>query len=148
MGVPWVIHACNPAGDMSLSAGSRLGPYQILSLIGVGGMGEVYKARDTRLDRPSRSSCSMPSSRNGPTVARDSKRKRAPSPAQPSAHLHALRRRGSGRRAFLVMEYLEGETLDDRLTRGPLPPNEVLRYALEIAGALDHAHRDTSSIAM
>jgi serine/threonine protein kinase len=131
------------AGDMSLTAGSRLGPYEILSLIGVGGMSEVYAARDTRLDRPVAIKLL-----HAEFAERPDRRARFETEARAISslnHPHICTLFDVGDqdgRAFLVMEYLEGETLDDRLTRGPLPLNDVLRYALEIAGALDHAHRE------
>ncbi len=128
---------------MSLPAGSRLGPYEVLSLIGVGGMGEVYAARDTRLDRPVAIKLL-----HAEFAERSDRRARFETEARAISslnHPHICTLFDVGDqdgRAFLVMEYLEGETLDDRLTRGPLPLNEVLRHALEIAGALDHAHRE------
>jgi serine/threonine protein kinase len=131
-----------PAGDMTVSAGSRLGPYEIRSLIGVGGMGEVYAARDTRLDRPVAIKLL-----HAEFAERQDRRARFETEARAISslnHPHICTLFDVGDqdgRAFLVMEYLEGETLDDRLTRGPLPMDEVLRYAQEIAGALDHAHR-------
>jgi serine/threonine protein kinase/Tol biopolymer transport system component len=130
------------AGDMSLPTGSRLGPYEILSLIGVGGMGEVYAARDTRLDRPVAIKLL-----HAEFAERPDRRARFETEARAISslnHPHICTLFDVGDqdgRAFLVMEYLEGETLDDRLTRGPMPPNDVLRCALEIARALDHAHR-------
>jgi Tol biopolymer transport system component len=128
---------------MTLTAGARLGPYEILSLAGAGGMGEIYKARDTRLDRLVAIKLLPPD-----LAARADRRARFEAEARAISalshpHICALFDVGEDEdRTFLVMEYLEGETLDDRLTRGPLPPGDVLRYAMEIADALDHAHRN------
>jgi Tol biopolymer transport system component len=127
---------------MTVSAGSRLGPYEIRSLIGVGGMGEVYAARDTRLDRPVAIKLL-----HAEFAERQDRRARFETEARAISslnHPHICTLFDIGDqdgRAFLVMEFLEGETLDDRLTHGPLPLDDVLRYALEIAGALDHAHQ-------
>ena len=127
---------------MAVSAGARLGPYQILSLIGTGGMGEVYKARDTRLDR-----LVAIKVLNADGAERPDRRARFETEARAVSalshpHICSLFDVGDHEgRAYLVMEYLEGETLDDRLTRGPLPAADVLRYGAEIADALDHAHR-------
>jgi serine/threonine protein kinase/Tol biopolymer transport system component len=119
-----------------LDRGSRLGPYEIISLLGAGGMGEVYLARDTRLDR---------------TVAikicgvrfteRFEREARAISSLN---HQHICALYDIGREdsvEFLVMEYLEGESLEARLRRGPLPIEEALRIAIQISSALDAAHR-------
>ena len=105
-------------------------------------MGEVYAARDTRLDRPVAIKLL-----HAEFAERQDRRARFETEARAISslnHPHICTLFDIGDqdgRAFLVMEFLEGETLDDRLTRGPLPMDEVLRYALEIAGALDHAHR-------
>src|SRR6185436_1522920 len=127
---------------MTLPAGARLGPYEILSLIGAGGMGEVYKARDTRLARVVALKLLSPE-----VAARPDRRARFETEARAISslsHPHICTLFDVGEqdgRPFLVMEHLDGETLDDRLAAGALPPNVVMRYASEIAGALDHAHR-------
>jgi eukaryotic-like serine/threonine-protein kinase len=126
---------------MTLAAGTRLGPYEILSLIGAGGMGEVYKARDTRLERQVAIKLLHPEFATRPDRrARFEMEARAIS-ALGHPHICTLFDVGEqDGRAFLVMELLEGETLDDRLTRGSLPAADLLRYATEIASALAHAH--------
>src|SRR5262245_7854838 len=127
---------------MTLTPGAQVGPYEVLSLLGIGGMGEVYKARDTRLGR------TVAIKLLHPDVAdRADRRARFESEARAISslsHPHICALFDVGRqddRALLVMEYLEGETLEDRLTRGPLAPDEVLRHAVELADALDHAQR-------
>jgi Tol biopolymer transport system component len=125
-----------------LGVGECLGAYQIQSLVGAGGMGEVYKARDTRLDRTVAIKV-LP-----PHLAADRDRyQRFEREARAVAsldhpHICALYDVGEheGLR-FLVMQYLEGETLAARLSKGPLPLDQAMRYAIEIADALDHAHR-------
>src|SRR5919198_605797 len=126
---------------MPLSAGARLGPYEIQSVIGAGGMGEVYKARDTRLDRIVAIKV-LPES-----LAADPQfRARFDSEARTISqldhpHICALYDVGEqDRTSFLVMQYLEGETLASRLEKGPLPLNEALALATQIASALDCAH--------
>src|SRR6202051_183080 len=127
---------------MPLSAGTKLGPYEILSAIGAGGMGEVYKARDTRLDR-------IVAIKVLPThlADRSELRERFEREARTIASLNhpgicTLHDIGQQDGAdYLVMEYLEGETLAQRLLKGRLPLEEVLQYAIEIADALDKAHR-------
>ena len=141
LGIPWGFHASRRS--MTLSAGARLGPYEILSLIGVGGMGEVYTARDTRLDRAVAVKVLL-----NDLVDRPDRRRRFETEARAISslhHPHICTLFDVGEQdgiAFFVMEYLEGETLDDRLTRGPLPAKEMLAYASQIADALDHAHRE------
>src|SRR5687768_1342275 len=125
---------------MTLAAGTRLGPYEVESAIGAGGMGEVYKARDTRLDRTVAIKV-LPRhlSSSAELRTRFEREARAISSLQ-HPHicvLHDVGRDESSGTDFLVMEYLEGETLAKRLTRGPLPPDLVLRIAVEIAEALD-----------
>ena len=127
---------------MSLAAGTRLGPYEILAPIGAGGMGEVYKARDTRLDRSVAVKVLPEHLSADPDLrARFEREARAVSSL---SHPHICTLHDVGRQDgvdYLVMEHLEGESLDARLERGPLPAAEVLRYAVEIADALDKAHR-------
>ena len=125
-----------------VQAGDRLGVYEIQSLVGAGGMGEVYKARDTRLDR-------TVAIKVLPThLAADRDRyQRFEREASAVAnldhpHIGALYDVGQDDGLhFLVMQYLEGETLASRLAKGALPLDQVLCYAIDIADALDHAHR-------
>jgi len=142
------------SNQMTFSPGDRLGAYEIVSIIGAGGMGEVYKARDTRLERivaikvlpPHRADDSqfldlfvreakIASALNHPNICAlydigefvpTSEPGRVPDSA-----IH-----------YLVLEYLEGETLAARIDRGPLPVSEALKIAIEIVGALDRAHRE------
>ncbi len=127
---------------MTLASGSRLGPYEILSPIGAGGMGEVYKARDTRLERTVAVKV-LPSDTASSPEARQRFEREAKTISQLShPHICALYDVGrEGETEYLVMELLEGETLADRLVRGPLPVDQTLRYGTEIADALDKAHR-------
>jgi Tol biopolymer transport system component/predicted Ser/Thr protein kinase len=127
---------------MTVSAGTRLGPYEILAPIGAGGMGEVYKARDTRLDRTVAIKV-LPShlSENVEFKQRFEREAKAIS-ALSHPHICALYDVGNADGVeYLVMEYLEGETLADRLTKGALPPDQALRVGIEIADALDRAHK-------
>lgn len=127
---------------MNLPAGTKLGPYEVLSLLGAGGMGEVYRARDTRLDR----TVAVKILRSGLTTTSDL-RARFEREARAISHLThpnicALYDVGNQDGAeYLVMEYVEGETLADKIARGPLPLSLVLRYGAQIAEALHHAHR-------
>ncbi len=127
---------------MALEPGTRLGPYEILSPLGAGGMGEVYRARDSRLDR-SVAIKVLPShlSENSEVRARFEREARAVSQlAHPNiCVLHDVGREGSI--DYIVMEHLEGETLAQRLSRGPLPTDELLTIGGQIADALDKAHR-------
>src|ERR1700726_4646947 len=122
--------------------GRRLGPYEILTAIGAGGMGEVYKARDTRLDRIVAIKV-LPSH----LADRAELRERFDLEAKTIAslnHPHICPLYDTGHQDgidYLVMEYLEGETLAQRLLKGALPIQQVLQYAIEIADALDKAHR-------
>jgi eukaryotic-like serine/threonine-protein kinase len=127
---------------MSLASGVRLGPYEILGFIGAGGMGEVYKARDTRLDRAVAIKI-LPSDLSGDVDRRLRFEREAKSIAGLS-HPHICTLHDVGDHAgslFLVMEYLEGATLAHRFERGPLPIEQVLTIAIEIADALSAAHR-------
>lgn len=122
--------------------GRQLGPYQILGLLGAGGMGEVYRARDTRLNR-SVAIKVLPRHLSERTELRERFEREARAIASLShPHICALHDIGSQEGlSFLVMEYLEGETLGQRMKKGPLPVPDVLRLATQIAGALDQAHR-------
>src|SRR3990170_6075317 len=128
---------------MALTPGTRLGPHEILSMIGAGGMGEVYKARDTRLERIVAIKVLPAHPADKPDL-----RERFEREARTIANLnhpHICVLHDIGRQDgidFLVMEYLDGETLATRLMKGPLPLQQVLQYAIEIADALDKAHRN------
>ncbi|HYO76345.1 MAG TPA: protein kinase [Thermoanaerobaculia bacterium] len=125
-----------------LGPGKRLGPYEIVSRIGAGGMGEVFKARDTRLDRSvAVKVLSAEFARNADVKLRFEREAKTISQfAHP--HICTLYDVGSDDGVdYLVMEYLEGETLAERLERGPLPIEQVLRYGIEIADALGRAHK-------
>ncbi|MGH9520429.1 MAG: serine/threonine-protein kinase, partial [Terriglobales bacterium] len=123
-----------------LTRGTRLGPYEIVSALGEGGMGEVYRARDTRLDRTVALKVLASKLDATPELhARFEREARAIAALQhPNiCVLHDLGREGAI--SFLVMEYLEGETLATRLRRGPLPLPEVVALGTQIAAALDRA---------
>jgi eukaryotic-like serine/threonine-protein kinase len=127
---------------MALAAGTKLGPYEIQSLLGAGGMGEVYRARDTRLDRTVAIKILPPGLADTPEVRQRFEREARSVSSLNHAHICALYDVGNQDGIeYLVMEYIEGETLAKRLENGPLPNNELLRYAIEIADALDRAHR-------
>ncbi len=127
---------------MGLESGKRLGPYEIQSPLGAGGMGEVYRARDTRLDRlvavkilPLRlsqdSNFRQRFEREARTIS---------SLSHPNiCTLFDVGREGD--LDFLVLEYLEGETLSKRLERGPLLTDQLLRIGIEVSDALEKAHR-------
>ena len=128
---------------MALTSGTKLGPYEILSPLGAGGMGEVYRARDTRLGRDVAIKV-LPShlSSNPDLKARFEREARAIS-ALSHPHICHLYDVGSQDGTdFLVMEYLEGETLADRLQRGPLPLRQALDAGVQIAEALEKAHKN------
>src|ERR1700693_5793784 len=127
---------------MSLNAGTRLGPYEILSAIGAGGMGEVYKARDTRLDRTVAIKV-LPTHLAGRAELRERFEREAKTIARLN-HPHICALYDIGQQDgidYLVMEYLEGETLAQRLQKGALPMEQALQFAIEISDALDKAHR-------
>ncbi len=127
---------------MTLSAGTRLGPYEILAPLGAGGMGEVYKARDTRLERTVAVKVLPQHMSSSPEVRQRFEREAKTISQLSHPHICALHDVGrEGETEYLVMEYLEGETLSDRLAKGALPLDQTLRYGQEIADALDKAHR-------
>ncbi|MGA7686602.1 MAG: serine/threonine-protein kinase, partial [Terriglobales bacterium] len=127
---------------MALTSGTKLGPYEIQSPLGAGGMGEVYLARDTRLDRtvaikilPSHLSSNLEAKQRFEREARAISSLNHPN----ICTLHDVGHQDGA--DFLVMEYLEGETLAERLLKGPLPPEQVLRYGIEICDGLEKAHK-------
>jgi Tol biopolymer transport system component len=127
---------------VSLETGSRLGPYEIVTLLGAGGMGEVYKARDTRLDRTVAIKV-LSAALVGDPEFRDRFEREARTISQ-ITHPHICVLHDVGRHEdtdFLVMEFLEGDSLAARLERGPLKVEEALRTAIQIARALHAAHR-------
>jgi serine/threonine protein kinase len=127
---------------MPLSPGKKLGPYEIVSARGAGGMGEVYRARDTRLDRI----VAIKILRTELSVTDDRRRRfeREARVVSSLNHPHICALYDIGHHDgvdFLVMQYLEGETLAERLKRGALPYKEALRVAIDITEALESAHR-------
>src|SRR5262245_56447556 len=127
---------------MPLSGGTRLGPYEIVAPLGAGGMGEVYRAKDTRLDRTvAIKILSSHLSSSTDYKQRFERESRAISKLS-HPHICALHDVGSqDGTEYLVMEFLEGETLAQRLGKGSLPTDLILRYGIQIADALDKAHR-------
>jgi len=127
---------------MTLTAGTRLGPYELLAPIGAGGMGEVYRARDTRLERTVAIKV-LPSHLSSSPEVRQRFEREAKTISQLShPHICALYDVGrEGEVEYLVMEYLEGQTLAERLAKGPLSLEQTLRFGVQIADALDKAHR-------
>jgi serine/threonine protein kinase/Tol biopolymer transport system component len=126
-----------------IAAGMRLGPYEILSALGAGGMGEVYRARDTRLDRIVAIKV-LPDHLAANTELRQRFEREARAVSSLNhPHICTLHDIGSQDGLdFLVMELIEGESLADRLLKGPLPTDQVLRYAVQISDALAKAHRN------
>src|SRR5579863_2697230 len=127
---------------MALTSGTRLGPFEILSVLGAGGMGEVYRARDTRLGRDVAIKI-LPTSICSDPVARQRFEREAKSiSALNHPNICVLHDVGCHEGLdYLVMECVEGETLAARLQKGPLPFSELLKTGIEIANALASAHR-------
>ena len=127
---------------MSLTAGARLGPYEVVALLGSGGMGEVYKARDTRLGRDVAIKVLPPGLATDPDRRRRFEHEARAVAALDHPHICALYDVGSQDTVeFLVMAYLDGETLAARLRRGPLPLAQALELGAQVADALAAAHR-------
>src|ERR1039458_1745221 len=127
---------------MALSSGTRFGPYEILSPIGAGGMGEVYRAKDTRLDRTVAIKVLPSHLSSNPELKQRMEREAKAISALQHANICTLHDIGTQDGTdFLVMEYLEGQTLAERLAKGPLPLEQVLKIATEIAQALEKAHQ-------
>ncbi|HSC27442.1 MAG TPA: protein kinase [Vicinamibacterales bacterium] len=127
---------------MALTPGTRLGPYEIRAPLGSGGMGEVYRATDTRLHRPLAIKVLPAEAASHPDRRRRFEQEARAVGSLNHPHICDLydvgRERGID---FLVLEYLDAPTLSERLLTGPLPFDQALRHAIEIADALDHAHR-------
>jgi eukaryotic-like serine/threonine-protein kinase len=127
---------------MALASGTRLGPYEILAPLGAGGMGEVYKARDTRLDRTVAIKILPSIIASDPAYRARFEREAKAVAALSHPHICPLFDVGHQNGTdFLVMEFLEGETLAARLRRGRLSIDQAIRCAIEMADALDKAHR-------
>jgi eukaryotic-like serine/threonine-protein kinase len=127
---------------MPLTNGTKLGPYEIVAPLGAGGMGEVYRARDTRLDRTVAIKVLPQHLAETPEARQRFEREARAVSTLNHPHICTLHDVGSqDGTEFLVMEYLEGETLAARLEKGPLPFEHVLNLGMEIADALDKAHR-------
>src|SRR5260370_39184348 len=127
---------------MPLSSGTRLGPYEILAPLGAGGMGEVYRARDTRLDRTVAIKILPAHLSLDPVRKQRFEREAKTISSLNHPNICTLHDIGSQNGvAYLVMECVEGETLAKRLEQGPLPLEQVLKFGAQIADALDKAHR-------
>jgi eukaryotic-like serine/threonine-protein kinase len=128
---------------MALTSGTKLGPYEIIAPLGAGGMGEVYQARDTRLDRAVAIKI-LPTHLSDDPMRRQRFEREAKAVSRLN-HPHICTLYDIGRQDdidFIVMEYVEGVTLVARLEKGPLPTAEVLEYGIQLASALDKAHRN------
>ena len=127
---------------MPLSPLTRLGPYEVVSSAGAGGMGEVYRALDTRLGRHVAIKVLPASTASSPEYRQRLEREARAVSSLSHPNICALYDVGHQDGIdFLVMEFLEGETLADRLARGPLPLDQALKTGIEIADALQGAHR-------
>ena len=127
---------------MGIASGTKLGPYEIQSPLGAGGMGEVYRARDTRLERMVAVKV-LPANLSSDPSLRQRLEREAKAVSKLS-HPHICTLHDIGHQDgvdFLVMELVEGETLEHRLTKGPLPPEQTIRFAAQIADALAKAHK-------
>jgi serine/threonine protein kinase len=126
---------------MALAAGTKLGPYEIQSPLGAGGMGEVYRAKDTRLDRTvAIKILATQFSQDSDAKQRFDREARAISSL---SHPNICQLYDVGSQdgiSYIVMECLQGETLADRLEKGPLPLQEILRYGIEICEGLGEQH--------
>ena len=127
---------------MLLTPGARLGPFEVVGLIGAGGMGEVYRARDTRLDRMVALKVLPPEFASDPTLRARFEREAHAISALQHPHICTLHDVGEANgQAYLVMEHINGDTLADRLKKGPLPLPQALEMATQVAEALAAAHK-------
>src|ERR1700691_2436283 len=127
---------------MALTAGTRFGPYEIVSPLGAGGMGEVYRAKDTRLERTVAVKVLPSHLASDPELKLRMEREAKAISALQHSNICTLYDIGTQDGTdFLVMEYLEGQTLAERLAKGPLPIEQALKIGTEIAQALEKAHQ-------
>ena len=127
---------------MTLTTATKLGPYEILGPIGAGGMGEVYRAKDTRLDRVVAIKVLPAHLSSNPDLRQRFEREARAVSSLNHPHICTLHDIGHQNGIdYIVMEYIEGETLGSRLQKGPLSQQELLRYSIQIADALDKAHK-------
>jgi eukaryotic-like serine/threonine-protein kinase len=127
---------------MGISTGTRLGPYEIIAPLGAGGMGEVYRARDTRLERTVAIKVLPSHLSDNPDLKQRFEREAKTISQLNHPNICTLYDVGhEGGTDYLVMEYLEGESVAERLKRGPLPLKELIAIGCDIADALDRAHR-------
>src|ERR1700676_3859297 len=127
---------------MALTSGTKLGPYEIQSSLGAGGMGEVYRARDTRLDRTVAVKILPSHLSENPEAKQRFEREARTISSLNHPHICVLHDVGSqDGTTYLVMEYLQGESLDARLQKGPLPLKQALEVGVQICEALEKAHR-------
>ena len=131
----------NDAQSMGLT-GTKLGPYEIVAPLGAGGMGEVYRARDTRLDRTVAIKILPAHLSSNPEAKQRFEREARAISSLNHPNICTLYDVGhQDGTDFLVMEFLEGETLASRLAKGPLPPDQVLKYGIETCEGLEKAHK-------
>jgi serine/threonine protein kinase len=124
-----------------IAVGSRVGPYEILSVLGAGGMGQVYRARDTRLGRDVAVKTLPDSVIHDPErLARFRREAQVLATLNHShiAQIHGLVQANGTQ--FLILEFVDGQSLDKRIARGPIPLDEALVIAKQIAEALEAAH--------
>jgi len=127
---------------MALISGTRLGPYEIVSPLGAGGMGEVYRARDTRLERDVAIKVLPANLSSGASLRQRLEREAKAISKLSHPHICTLHDIGhQGGVDFLVMELVEGETLEHRLANGPLRPEQTIHFAVQMADALAKAHK-------
>ena len=127
---------------MPLAAGTKLGPYEIQSPLGAGGMGEVYRARDTRLDRTVAVKILPSHLSSNPEAKQRFEREARVISSLNHAHICTLHDVGDqDGTSYLVMEYVQGDTLESRLQKGPLPLKQALECGMQICDALEKAHR-------
>jgi len=128
---------------VNLASGTRLGHFEIVEAIGAGGMGQVFRARDTRLGRDVAVKILPPKMAESPGFKERFEREARAISSLNHPHICVLHDIGHDQGLdYLIMEYLQGETLADRLQKGPLPIGELLEIAVQVADALDRAHRE------
>jgi len=128
---------------MTLNNGAHVGPYVIVTAVGAGGIGEVYKAKATRLDRTVAIKVLRDEWAADPAVQERFEREARAISKLNHPHIATLHDIGTHENMrYLVMEFVDGESLENRLSRGPMPVEQVLDVAMQIAGALDKAHRE------